>query len=391
VPSLTAYAAVFAVAALTTFALTPVVRRLAIRFGAVVKPDERRVHEVPTPTLGGAAMLFGFLVGMLVAWRLDAFSPAFEGTTEPVGIVLAAVLIFLVGMIDDLREVSAPAKTAGTVLAASVLVLAGVSILQFKIPFDGLIFLSPDLSYLVSVIWVFLMVNAINLIDGLDGLAAGITAIAAGTFFLYGVQLSDEGLLLEGNIGPLIAVIVLGLCLGFLPHNFHPAKIFMGDAGALLLGLLMAASTMVVGGRKDLDFSGQTFFFFAPLVIPLFILGVPIVDTVFAIVRRATRRTGVATADKDHLHHRLMRLGHGQRRSVLILWAWTALLSGFVLFPTYTGKGDAIVPLGILALGLALYTMFHPGIRAARNRSDAAEAHEAHEAPETAESTTDAP
>jgi UDP-GlcNAc:undecaprenyl-phosphate GlcNAc-1-phosphate transferase len=336
-------------------------------------------------------MLFGFLVGMLVAWRLDAFSPAFEGTTEPVGIVLAAVLIFLVGMIDDLREVSAPAKTAGTVLAASVLVLAGVSILQFKIPFDGLIFLSPDLSYLVSVIWVFLMVNAINLIDGLDGLAAGITAIAAGTFFLYGVQLSDEGLLLEGNIGPLIAVIVLGLCLGFLPHNFHPAKIFMGDAGALLLGLLMAASTMVVGGRKDLDFSGQTFFFFAPLVIPLFILGVPIVDTVFAIVRRATRRTGVATADKDHLHHRLMRLGHGQRRSVLILWAWTALLSGFVLFPTYTGKGDAIVPLGILALGLALYTMFHPGIRAARNRSDAAEAHEAHEAPETAESTTDAP
>jgi UDP-GlcNAc:undecaprenyl-phosphate GlcNAc-1-phosphate transferase len=385
VPSLTAYAAVFAVAALTTFALTPVVRRLAIRFGAVVKPDERRVHEVPTPTLGGGAMLIGFLVGMLVAWRLDAFSPAFEGTTEPVGIVLAAVLIFLVGMIDDLREVSAPAKTAGTVLAASVLVLAGVSILQFKIPFDGLIFLSPDISYLVSVIWVFLMVNAINLIDGLDGLAAGITAIAAGTFFLYGVQLSDEGLLLEGNIGPLIAVIVLGMCLGFLPHNFHPAKIFMGDAGALLLGLLMAASTMVVGGRKDLDFSGQTFFFFAPLVIPLFILGVPIIDTVFAIVRRATRRTGVATADKDHLHHRLMRLGHGQRRSVLILWAWTALLSGFVLFPTYTGKGDAIVPLGILALGLALYTMFHPGIRAARNRSEAADA------VETTETTTDVP
>jgi UDP-GlcNAc:undecaprenyl-phosphate GlcNAc-1-phosphate transferase len=385
VPSLTAYAAVFAVAALTTFALTPVVRRLAIRFGAVVKPDERRVHEVPTPTLGGGAMLIGFLVGMLVAWRLDAFSPAFEGTTEPVGIVLAAVLIFLVGMIDDLREVSAPAKTAGTVLAASVLVLAGVSILQFKIPFDGLIFLSPDISYLVSVIWVFLMVNAINLIDGLDGLAAGITAIAAGTFFLYGVQLSDEGLLLEGNIGPLIAVIVLGMCLGFLPHNFHPAKIFMGDAGALLLGLLMAASTMVVGGRKDLDFSGQTFFFFAPLVIPLFILGVPIIDTVFAILRRATRRTGVATADKDHLHHRLMRLGHGQRRSVLILWAWTALLSGFVLFPTYTGKGDAIVPLGILALGLALYTMFHPGIRAARNRSEAADA------VETTETTTDVP
>jgi UDP-GlcNAc:undecaprenyl-phosphate GlcNAc-1-phosphate transferase len=140
----------------------------------------------------------------------------------------------------------------------------------------------------------------------------------------------------------------------------------MGDSGALLLGLLMAASTMVVGGRRDLDFSGQTFFFFAPLVIPLLILGVPILDTVLAIVRRATRRTGVATADKDHLHHRLMRLGHGQRRSVLILWAWTALLSGLVLYPTYTGTGDALVPLGILAAGLLLYTLFHPGIREAR-------------------------
>jgi UDP-GlcNAc:undecaprenyl-phosphate GlcNAc-1-phosphate transferase len=369
VPSFAAYGLVFASAALTTFALTPVVRRLSIRYGAVVKPDERRVHEVPTPTLGGGAMLLGFLVGMVVAWRLDAFSASFEATTEPLGIVLAAVLIFLVGMIDDLREVSAPAKIAGMILAASVLVLSGVAILQFKVPFDGLLILSPDLSFVISVVWVLGMANAINLIDGLDGLAAGITAIAAGTFFLYGLQLSDEGLLLEGNIGPLIAVIVLGMCLGFLPHNFHPAKIFMGDAGALLLGLLMAASTMVVGGRKDLDFSGQTFFFFAPLVIPLFILGVPIIDTVFAIVRRATRRSGVATADKDHLHHRLMRLGHGQRRSVLILWAWTALLSVFVLYPTYTGKGDAIVPLGVLALGLALYTILHP---LARKGDDAA-------------------
>ena len=156
------------------------------------------------------------------------------------------------------------------------------------------------------------------------------------------------------------------MCVGFLPHNFHPARIFMGDCGALLLGLLMAASTIVVGGRASEPFSGQTYFFFAPLFIPLFILGVPILDTAFAIVRRATRRAGVATADKDHLHHRLMRLGHGHRRSVLILWTWTAILSGFVLYPTFAKEGDAIVPFGVAALGLALYMLLHPGVRRAR-------------------------
>jgi UDP-GlcNAc:undecaprenyl-phosphate GlcNAc-1-phosphate transferase len=147
----------------------------------------------------------------------------------------------------------------------------------------------------------------------------------------------------------------------------------------------MAASTMVVGGRTDQEFSGQTFFFFAPLLIPIFILGVPIIDTVFAIVRRATRRQGVAHADKDHLHHRLMRLGHGQRRSVLILCSWTALLSFFVLYPTITGEGDALVPVGVAALSLMLYTLFHPGLR--RAREEAAEAAEASEAAEAAEAS----
>jgi UDP-GlcNAc:undecaprenyl-phosphate GlcNAc-1-phosphate transferase len=151
----------------------------------------------------------------------------------------------------------------------------------------------------------------------------------------------------------------------------------MGDGGALLLGVLMAASTMLVGGQSDESFSGQTYFFFAPLFIPLFILGVPILDTAFAIVRRARHRAGVATADKDHLHHRLMRLGHGQRRSVVILWLWTALLSAFVLYPAYTGKGDAIVPILMLALGLLLYTLFHPGRRQAREAEREGEATDA--------------
>jgi UDP-GlcNAc:undecaprenyl-phosphate GlcNAc-1-phosphate transferase len=216
------------------------------------------------------------------------------------------------------------------------------------------------------VLWVIGLANAVNLVDGLDGLAAGIVGIAALAFFLYTAQLADRDLLRPDNPSPLIAAAVVGMCVGFLPHNFHPARTFMGDGGALLLGLLMAAATISVGGQSRAQFSGQTYFFFAPLVIPLVILGVPIVDSVFAIVRRARSRSGVATADKGHLHHRLIKLGHGQRRSVLILWAWTALLSAVALYPTFTGKGDGLVLLAVLALALLLYTYFHPGVRAAR-------------------------
>jgi len=172
-------------------------------------------------------------------------------------------------------------------------------------------------------------------------------------------------------------VVTCGICLGFLPHNFHPAKIFMGDGGALLLGLLMAASTMLIGGRSagtvggEAARSGQTYFFFAPLFIPFFILGVPIVDMAFAFIRRTANRTGFSTPDKNHLHHRLLRLGHGHRRSVLILWAWTVLLSGFVLFPLYISSVNAVIPFGALALVVVLYTLFHPSIRRQAEADDA--------------------
>ena len=360
------YLIVLAVALATTLLTTPLVRIVARRIGAVVRPDDRRVHERPTPTLGGVAMYLGFLAGMATATRIPQFDEVFATTSEPLGVVLGATIIFAVGVIDDLREVSAPAKVAGQVLAGSVLSLLGVTMLFFRIPFGDIILLSPDLAPLVTVVWVVGMANAVNLIDGLDGLAAGIVAIAAAAFFLYADQLFDEGFLPDNSVSPLIAIIVLGVCLGFLPHNVHPARIFMGDGGSMLLGLLMATPTLLVGGQTNEGFSGQTFFFFAPLFIPFFILGVPIFDMAFAIVRRASRRSGLATADKDHLHHRLMRLGHGQRRSVLILWAWTALLSGFVLYPAYTDRGNAVVPFAVAALGVALYTLLHPQARRAR-------------------------
>jgi UDP-GlcNAc:undecaprenyl-phosphate GlcNAc-1-phosphate transferase len=320
-------------------------------------------------------MLGGVMAGFLVAALLGDFEDVFESSTAPLGIVVAAALIFFVGLLDDIRKVrgtgvSAPAKLAGIVLAGSVLSLAGVSTIFFRVPFLGIFSLTPDLSAFLTVLWVAGMANAINFIDGLDGLAAGITAIAAGSFFVYGLRLDDVGVLASVNIGPLIALVTLAVCLAFLPYNFRSSHIMMGDSGALLLGLLMASSTIAVGGSTDTEFSGQSFFFFAPLFIPLVILGVPILDTAFAIVRRATRRAGVATADKEHLHHRLMRLGHGRRRSVLILWAWTALLSGMVLYPTYTGRGDAIVPLGIAGLALLLFIFSHPGARQARTNGE---------------------
>jgi UDP-GlcNAc:undecaprenyl-phosphate GlcNAc-1-phosphate transferase len=233
--------------------------------------------------------------------------------------------------------------------------------LFFRVPFIGTtLVLSADWAPILTVLWVVGMANAVNFVDGLDGLAAGIVAIAGLAFFLYSHKLTSLGLLGADNSGALVAIIILGLCLGFLPHNFHPAKIFMGDAGAMLLGLLVAASTMSIVGQSGDIYSGRTYFLFSPIVIPFFILGIPMLDTAFAVIRRAGRRSSPAVADKNHLHHRLMRLGHGQTRSVLILWTWTALLSGFVLYPALTDRNLSYFPVGVGVLGVALYTLFRP-------------------------------
>ena len=366
-PGVLAYLVVGGAAAVATGLATPLARQFAERSGLLTSPDDRDVHDSPTPSIGGPAMLVGLLAGALVAWLIGDFDAVFATRSEMLGVLVAATIMCAVGVVDDIRPVSAPAKLAGMVLAGSTLSLVGVSLVVLRIPFVDVVLLSPDLSALATVLWVVLLANALNLIDGLDGLATGIVAIAATTFVLYAVRLGNEGLLFEGNPGALIAVLVAGICVGFLPHNVHPARIFMGDGGALMLGLLMAASTVSVGGRTDAAYSGQSFFFFAPLVIPLVILGVPLFDMLFAVVRRvATPGLSVTVADKDHLHHRLLRLGHGHWRAVLILWAWTALLSGFVLWPTYSGRGDTVVPIGIAGVCLGLFTVLHPRLRAAR-------------------------
>lgn len=365
-PSNFDYAVVFATSVAVTAAVVPVVRRTAQRNGWLAVPTERSVHRIPTPQMGGLAMFAALVASVAVAWLMPGFDGLFRGNSELVGVLLGGAVIVAVGTRDDVKEVSAPGRIIATVAAALLLVYFGVTMFYFRVPFLDVFQISGDWAPAVTALWLVVMTQAINLIDGLDGLAAGIVAIASGAFFVYATYLSDRGLLSEPNIGPLIACITCGACLGFLPYNFNPARIFMGDGGSYLLGFLLAVSTSVVGGRADpatQGFSGQTYFFLAPLVIPLVILGVPIIDVLFAIVRRVSKGTSFATADKGHLHHRLIDLGHGPRRAVVILWAWTALLSGFVLVPVFNTSANSVAPFGLLALVLFLYTVLHPNLR----------------------------
>ena len=360
---LNGYLIVGGCAAVVTATTTPIVAYVARRQGWMAEPDERRSHPVATPDVGGIAFFIGLLASLGLASQMDRFSGLFQSNSELIGVLIAAVVIFVLGIFDDIREVSAPMKVTGVVVAALALVAFGVTMFFFRVPFLDVFILPNDWIPLFTVFWLLGMTQSINLIDGLDGLAGGIVAIAAGSFFVYSKHLGDVGLLSEPNIGPLISIITLGICLGFLPFNFNPARIFMGDSGALMLGLLMAVSTSVVGGRADpqsQEFTGQTYFFIAPLFIPLLILGVPIIDVVFAIFRRTLSGQGLATADRGHLHHRLIALGHGPRRAVVILWAWTGLFSAFALYPALTNKSPNLWLVLGAALLLTGFSIYHP-------------------------------
>jgi UDP-GlcNAc:undecaprenyl-phosphate GlcNAc-1-phosphate transferase len=322
-------------------------------------------------------MFVGFCIALLVAFAIPSLRTIITSSHEMLGVLLATAVIFVVGVIDDFREMSAPAKVAGQFLAASVLYFSGCTMYQLKLPFAGFVVLGPSMLPIITAIWVFTLSNAVNLIDGLDGLAGGIVAIASGTLCVYGLRLEVLGLLPTTNVGPLIAALTCGICLGFLRDNFHPAKLFMGDAGALMLGLLMSASTMVIGGRTP-PASGQTFFFFAPLLIPIFILGVPLLDAIWAFVRRTASGQGFHTPDKNHIHHRLMRLGHGQRRTVIILWLWTALLCGFVLLPIFEASISFYIPFGVAVMLIALFTWFSPLFNRTHGKHEAKEPSKEH-------------
>jgi UDP-GlcNAc:undecaprenyl-phosphate GlcNAc-1-phosphate transferase len=367
-----AYVVVMVVGAVVTLVANRPARLISIRVGYTAQPDPRKVHEKVTPYGGGAAMFVGFCFALIVAFMIPTLRAVITSSNEMMGVLIATGVIFAVGVLDDFREMSAPAKVAGQVLAASILYFSGATMYQLKLPFAGFVVLGPSILPLITAVWVFAISNAVNLIDGLDGLAGGIVAIASGTLCVYGLRLEDLGLLPVTNVGPLIAALTCGICLGFLRDNFHPAKLFMGDAGALMLGLLMSASTMVIGGRTP-PASGVTFFFFAPLLIPFFILAVPLIDAAWAFLRRTISGQGFHTPDKNHIHHRLMRLGHGHRRTVVILWMWTAVLCGFVLLPLFDPNTNVFIPLGVALLLIALFTWFSPWVRRSNRRAMAAE------------------
>ncbi len=324
--ALGSYLVVFAVSLATSFVATPFVRRLSLRLGWIDRPSDRKVHPKPTPTAGGIAIFLGVATGIGVSRGLPYLAGLHQTTSDPDAALLAGLVIVVVGLFDDTRDVSALGKLAGQVLAAGLLVLLGVQLLYFYVPGFGTVVLDPSLGVPLTVLWLVALMNAVNLVDGLDGLAAGMIAIGAVAFFVYlSFGPGSNG---DPTTAALLSVAVAGTAIGFLPWNFHPAKIFMGDSGALLLGLMMGVATVSGVGRNAYGPTGGDLAAIAiPVVVPLLVLAVPIIDVVLAIVRRMRRGLGVHHADKEHIHHRLMDIGHTHRQAVLLMYVWSALIS----------------------------------------------------------------
>ena len=360
-----AYLLVVVCSAIPAFLLTPVALKLSVRLGAVDIPDDRKVHAVPTPRLGGVAIYLGVICGLAVASALGPFKASFHPLVtwpplEPVAITIGVTIVFLLGLVDDLKGLAAPTKFAGQILAAGFVFLGGVRLEWFRLPPFGTLSLGASDSAIATILWIVVIVNAVNLIDGLDGLAAGITAIAAATFFIYSFEIS-RSLALSEQIelsAPLISAVVVGSAAGFLPHNFHPAKIFMGDSGSMTLGFLLATATVVgVGRSAPINFKAESVIFYLPVVIPVLILAIPILDTALAVLRRARRGVDIFHADKRHLHHQLLEIGHGHRQAVLIMYAWTAVIAGGGLALSFAPNPLFTVPFVAAAVAILLYTV----------------------------------
>ena len=365
-----AYVVVFVASGLTSFATTPLVRHLAVRTGAIYRPNDRTVHAVPTPTIGGLALFAGLLAGLGASRLLPFFDEMNRSSAEPLGAVVACLAILGLGLVDDIRGVTSLTKLTGQIFCAGLLVLAGVQLQYFVVP-RSIVSLSADLAVPLTVLWVVATVNAVNLVDGLDGLAAGMVAIASGTFFVY--MVSSDSLFGDASAAALLSCITAGICLGFLPWNFHPARIFMGDSGAMLLGMLVAVATISGVGRNPVPPSGGDLAVIAiPLLVPLLVLAVPFLDVALAILRRARRNIELGQADKEHIHHRLMDIGHSHRQAVLLMYLWSGLISASALA---VGLIDGRLAAGaVLAGALVLFLVTALPRLVERRRNGASEA-----------------
>jgi UDP-GlcNAc:undecaprenyl-phosphate GlcNAc-1-phosphate transferase len=324
------YLLVFAVAAVVTYLATPVARMLAIRVGAVAAPRNRDVHVTPTPRMGGLAMLIGLFAGLKVADRLPFLGVVSAQWPEPNAVMAAGAIICLLGVIDDRWPLDPLTKLAGQVVAAGVMVLLGV---QWSFALnpggDSTISLGPETAVPLTILVTVILVNAMNFIDGLDGLLAGVTAIASGATFYFAYELAVVKGFERASPAALLAAVTAGVCVGFLPHNFNPAKLFMGDSGSMLVGLLSAASMISVTGQVAYGgYTGpsQLLPSLIPLAIPLAVLAVPFIDLGLAVVRRTRAGRSPFAPDKMHLHHRMLEISHSHKRAVLSMYFWAALV-----------------------------------------------------------------
>ncbi|TAJ49735.1 MAG: undecaprenyl/decaprenyl-phosphate alpha-N-acetylglucosaminyl 1-phosphate transferase [Herbiconiux sp.] len=354
------YLLVAAVSAVVTFVLAWVIFKLSHRYRLYPKIRERDVHTRPTPRLGGIAMFIGVVIAILVASQISWFDLVFSEPGKLWAIMGAALIIVLIGVADDIWDLDWLTKLAGQIIAAFLLAWQGVQIVS--LPIGGLTIGSSGMSLVITILAVVLVMNAINFIDGLDGLVAGVALIANGVFFLYSYLLAQDTSPTDYfNLASLITAVLIGACAGFLPLNFHPAKLFMGDAGALLVGLLMATSAIAVTGQVDPAQLGRSQLFpaFLPILLPFAILIIPLLDFGLAIFRRLRAGKSPFSADRKHLHHRLLDMGHSHLGAVLIFYGWTAVFSVgclllFVLQPYWL----AFPFLGVGILVCAAITLF---------------------------------
>ena len=323
-----AYLLMMLISAVVTFFGTFSVLKLAHKYKIYPAIRSRDVHTRPTPRLGGVAMFAGFLVTVVIAGSLGWFKSVYAEPVHIIAIVAAAFLITLIGFLDDLYDLDWSLKLAGQFLVAGILAWQGVQIVS--LPIGGLTIGSFGISFIATVFLAVLVMNAVNFIDGLDGLVAGVVFIGTAVFFAYSYLLAQQTSPTNYfNLASLLSAIVLGMCIGFLPYNWHRAKIFMGDSGAMLLGLLMATSALTVTGQIDPQIisRGELIPAFIPLILPLAILILPLLDFSLAVIRRLRAGKSPFAADREHIHHRLQDFGHSHLGSVLVFYVWTALIS----------------------------------------------------------------
>jgi UDP-GlcNAc:undecaprenyl-phosphate GlcNAc-1-phosphate transferase len=360
------YLVVFLVAAAATYLLTVIAREFALRTHAVAEVRDRDVHAEPIPYLGGLAMMGGLVAAYLVGRELPFLSRADPYMFEQArAVLLAGAVICAVGVLDDIVDLDALTKFGGQVLAAGILVWQGVQYTYVPQPSGGVLSLDLAQGALLTVFIVVATANAVNFVDGLDGLAAGVVGAGALAFFAFCYLLSERSLVNVATTGALLSAALAGVCAGFMPHNFHPARLFMGDSGSMLIGLVLAASTIALTGQfsaEDLSGEGGKATLL-PILLPISILIVPLADMVLAVFRRTRAGLSPFAPDKLHLHHRMIQFGHSHRRAVLIMWLWAGLVgSSIVLLSLYRG-GTMWVGFGLMVAVTVALTFALPRVR----------------------------